>query len=337
MLRIDSSRARRQPPPATHHTPTTIDVGSPKSRTLASAMAAPPVINLHEIAPRTVGEGDIEHERRRLGSAAGTRRIGASWYRVPPGRRMMPVHVHGEEEEIFYVLDGGGLAWHKGEACAIAPGDCIVEPPNGRPHTVLAGEDGITLLAFDSGSESALTYLPRARVMWAGPRWVPPDGPHPFRAEGAAGPLDRPQPGPRPDNVVALGAVDPDPLPGGSEVRALGHAAGAVKSGLNHCTLAPGATGAPAHVHSLEEELFYVLAGSGTLALGDAQHPLTIGDIVARPPSSGVAHSLTAGGDGLTYLAYGTREPGDSVYYPALGKLRLRGLAVELELPPSGR
>jgi len=40
-----------------------------------------------------------------------------------------------------------------------------------------------------------------------------------------------------------------------------------------------------------------------------------------------------AGEDGLTYLVYGTRMPGDSVYYPQLGKVRLRGLGITLDVP----
>jgi uncharacterized cupin superfamily protein len=291
------------------------------------------VINLREIPPRTVVEGDIAFDRRRIGPVAGTDRIGVSWYDVPAGRRQMPVHVPGEEEEIFYVLAGGGLSWQKGEACAIGPGDTIVHRPNGPPHTLLAGDAGLTVLVFDSGSESSLCFLPRAGVMWAGPRWVPLDAPHPFRAEGLAGPLERPvvDPAqPRPANVVGL-----DDARAGrpSRARALGHAAGAVKAGLNHVTLPADSDGPPPHVHSLEEELFYVLAGSGTLRLGADEHPLTAGDIVARPPATGVAHSLRAGPDGLTYLVYGTREPGDTIYLPMLGQVRLRGLGVTIPVP----
>jgi uncharacterized cupin superfamily protein len=296
-------------------------------------MTAPAVINLHEIAPRSVDEGDIVFERRRFGAAAGTRRIGASWFHVPPGRCQMPVHVHGEEEEIFYVLAGTGLGWEKGEAYEVAEGDTIVHRPNGKPHTFVAGDRGLTLLAFDSGSESSLSFLPRAGVMWAGPRWVPLDGPHPFKAEALAGPLERPRPGPRPANVAALHDVDTGPFPG-VEVRALGEAAGAVKAGLNHATLPPGGSGSPPHVHSLEEELFYVLAGSGTLRLGISKYALTACDIIARPPATAVAHSITAGNEGITYLAYGTREPGDAVYYPTLGKVRLRGLGITIDARP---
>ena len=292
------------------------------------------VINLHEIPAQNVVEGDIAFDRRRIGPVAGTSRIGVSWYDVPAGRRQMPVHVHGEEEEIFYVLAGGGLAWQKGEACEIGPGDAVVHRPNGRPHTLLAGDAGLTVLAFDSGSESNLTFLPRAKVMWAGPRWVPVDGPHPFRAEGLAGPLERPavdRGRPRPANVVGLGDLETDRP---SRLRALGRAAGAVKAGLNHVTLPADTDGPPPHVHSLEEELFFVLSGSGTLRLGADDHPLTAGDIIARPPATGVAHSVRAGRDGLTYLVYGTREAGDSVYYPTRGQIRLRGLGVTISAPP---
>jgi uncharacterized cupin superfamily protein len=294
-------------------------------------MAPPPVINRDDVPERLVAEGEIAFARRRLGDAAGAARIGASLYVVGPGARQMPVHVHGDEEEIFYVLGGSGLSWQGGDACEVGPGDGIVHRPGGKPHTFIAGDGGLELLAFASGSDTSITYLPRAQVMWCGPRWVPLDSPHPFRAEGLAGALERPEPGERPGNVVALADLGTGSFPG-LEVRALGAAAGAVKAGLNHVTLPAGAGGAPPHCHALEEELFFVLEGSGTLKLGDEEHPLRPGDVVARPPSTGVAHSLQGGEGGMTYLAYGTRLPGDSVYYPKTGKVRLRGLGVTLDV-----
>ena len=63
-----------------------------------------PVVNRSEVPEREVAEGDIAFRRRRLGAAAGAHRIGASVYVVAPGARQMPVHVHGDEEEIFFVL-----------------------------------------------------------------------------------------------------------------------------------------------------------------------------------------------------------------------------------------
>jgi uncharacterized cupin superfamily protein len=291
-----------------------------------------PVVN-RDVAPeRTIAEGDIAFARRMLGVAAKTLRIGASLFTVPAGVRQMPVHVHGDEEEIFFVIRGDGLSWQGGEACVVRAGDTVVHLPRGRGHTFLAGDEGLELLAFGSGSDTSITYLPRAGVMWCGPRWVPLDAPHPFRAEALAGALERPEPSQRPANVVALADLDAGTLPGAA-VRALGRAGGAVRAGLNHVTLDAGATGAPLHCHALEEELFVVLEGSGALTLGDAQHPLRAGDVVARTPSTGVAHQLRAGDQGLTYVVYGTREPGDSVYYPEARQVRLRGLGVTLDVP----
>jgi len=47
-----------------------------------------------------------------------------------------------------------------------------------------------------------------------------------------------------------------------------------------------------------------------------------------RPPATGVAHVLRAGPEGLTYLAYGTRDPGDICYYPRSGKINWRGIGL---------
>jgi len=290
-----------------------------------------PVVNRADVPERRVAEGDLAFARRRIGAAAGTLRIGAGHFVVEPGRRQMPVHVHGDEEEIFFVLRGSGLGYEQDETYPVTAEDVIVQRPLGRPHTFLAGDDGLELLAFASGSDNHLTFLPRARVMFAGPRWLPLDSPHPFQAEGLAGALQPPPPGPRPDHVVALAEVEPVAHPG-AEVRRVGETAGSRAAGLNHVVLAPRGQGAPLHCHALEEELFYVTDGSGTLVLGADERPLGPGDIVARPPSSGVAHALRAGDRGMTYLVYGTREPGDSVYYPETGEVRLRGLGVTLDV-----
>ena len=310
-------------------------------------MAHPPVVHHADITEGGVAEADIAFRRRRLGRAAGSVRIGASHYLVPPDARQMPVHVHGDEEEIFYVLAGDGLGYElrgqdpggPADAYAVVAGDVVVQRPDRAPHTFLAGAHGLELIAFGSGSETSLTFLPRAGVMWCGPRWVPLDAPHPFAAEGLAGPLTPPpvDPGPpRPGHIVALADVVAEPLVGGT-IRRLGAAAGAVAAGLDQVTLAPGEPGPPPHCHSLSEELFVVLDGTGTLRLGADTYPLIAGDVVARPAATGVAHLITAGPDVLTYLAYGTREPGDAVAYPEAGKVWIRGLDVWLDsaAPPA--
>jgi uncharacterized cupin superfamily protein len=49
---------------------------------------------------------------------------------------------------------------------------------------------------------------------------------------------------------------------------------------------------------------------------------------VSRPASSRVAHAFRAGPEGLTMLAYGTRDPNDIAYYPRSNKINFRGVGL---------
>jgi uncharacterized cupin superfamily protein len=104
------------------------------------------------------------------------------------------------------------------------------------------------------------------------------------------------------------------------------HAVGSQATGLKHATVRPGMLSSLPHCHSSEEEIFVVLEGSGTLLLGDEEHPMGPGSVVARPPGTGAAHAFRAGDDGLAMLCYGTREPGDIRYYPRSRTLAIPGL-----------
>jgi uncharacterized cupin superfamily protein len=77
-----------------------------------------------------------------------------------------------------------------------------------------------------------------------------------------------------------------------------------------------------------------VLAGSGTVTLGEEGAAVRRGSVVSRPAGTRVPHSFEAGADGLEYLAYGTRNPNDVVYYPRTDEVRFRGVGVTM---PAGK
>ena len=60
---------------------------------------------------RTKGEMDATWQR--LGDAAGTKGVGLNKVRVAPGKLPTPPHSHGASEEVYYVLEGSGLAWRR--------------------------------------------------------------------------------------------------------------------------------------------------------------------------------------------------------------------------------
>jgi uncharacterized cupin superfamily protein len=280
----------------------------------------------------TIARGELTGTRQRLGRAAGSVRHGLSRYRLAAGERAMPVHVHADEEELFYVLAGAGLSWQDGRLHPVREGDFVLHRAGAEAHTIIGAGAGLDVLAFASGSDTGLTWLPRAGAMWAGPHWLPADGPDPFTAEVAAGPLELGAPEPasaRPATIRALAEL-PDKPWGRGDIRALRHvvgkAVGSTRSGLQETRVAPGMLSAPPHCHSAEEELFVVLGGDGVLLLGDEEHPVRRGSLVARPAGTRVAHSFRAGEDGLWMLAYSNHDPNDMCFYPRSKMVGLRGL-----------
>jgi uncharacterized cupin superfamily protein len=296
------------------------------------------IANLYENRSRELAVGHIKGVWRDLGRTLGTLRVGLRRIEIAEGHFSTPAHDHGSEEEIFFVLGGNGLLWQEGRTWPVGGGDCIVHRPRRGAHTLRADASGLDVLVFGQRCDPALTVLPRAGVAWSFPQWVElGDGDSPFAHEVAAGAPECPPPqDERPANVVALADA---PAIFDGRCRRVGMAGGAVASGLNHVVLAPNSTGAPAHCHSQEEEIFAVLDGEGILDLWDRgaespqEHRLGRGDVVSRPPGTGVAHSLRAGEKGVTYLAYGTRETNDMCFYPELGRVSLRGLGIALRSP----
>jgi uncharacterized cupin superfamily protein len=271
--------------------------------------------------------GPLRLVRIDIGEAIGSDRVGAALLRLEPGGRSSPVHVELAEEEIFFVLRGSGLLWQDEVTHEVGEGDCIVHVAQREAHALIAGAEGLDVLAFGERALPGAAYLPRAGVARLGVTVEVSQEPHPWEREAAAGELELPAPSPRPRNVVALA----DAVEGfGGAARFLGESAGAVRTGLNHVSLAPGASGAPHHCHSAEEEMFVALGGSATLRLGEERHELRPGHALSRPAGTGVAHSFVAGAGGFVYLAYGTRDPNDIAYYPEQGEVRLRGVGVTL-------
>jgi uncharacterized cupin superfamily protein len=283
------------------------------------------LIHWDDVTPNRREIGHLAVTTRDLGSSAGTVGVGVTRWEVDPGKWSTPAHAELIEEEIFYVLGGSGLAWMDGETYDIGPGDCMVYNAAEEAHTHRAGADGLDMLAFGMRSYHAGTLLPRAGTVRMDPAWVDasPDTRHPWEREAAAGEPEAPAPSERPPNIV--NAADSKRYETSHiDDRDLGPAS--ERTGLCHVTLEPGKEGYPPHCHSAEEEIFVVLDGSGTVFLGDEEAPVRRGHVLGRPPGTGVAHSFRAGDEGLTYLAYGTRESNDIAYYPRSNKVNFRGI-----------
>jgi uncharacterized cupin superfamily protein len=271
-----------------------------------------------------------------LGEAAGSVGVGVRRIEVAPGGWSTPVHDHGGAEEIFYVLAGRGLSWCDGVTAEIGAGDCIVYLAGGGGHTLHALEP-LDVLAFGPRPRDTSTRLPRLGLSMIGSRLAQsvshPRGGAPlqFAREIELGPPALPAAvGPR-ERIVNVADVEPQTVERPRVARTrrdLGRAAGSVATGLQHVEVMPERMSAPSHCHSIEEEIFVILDGEGTLLLDGASNPVRGGHVVSRPPGTGVAHAFVAGPGGLRYLAYGTRELADICFYPDSQKISFRGVGV---------
>jgi len=99
-----------------------------------------------------------------------------------------------------------------------------------------------------------------------------------------------------------------------------------VRVGMSRIEVLPGGQSTPAHLHTSEEELFYVLGGSGLWWEGGATTEIGPGDVMFAKPR-GAAHTIIGGDEGIDVLAFGPRHDIELVHLPRPGVLRLGGVA----------
>ena len=101
----------------------------------------------------------------------------------------------------------------------------------------------------------------------------------------------------------------------------LGTGMAAQKLGVSVDTLAPGMRCCPYHFHHAQEEMFVIIAGSGTLRVAGAMLPIRTGDVIVIPAGPDYPHQIINTSDApLQYLSISTRETPEICEYPDSGK-----------------
>jgi uncharacterized cupin superfamily protein len=131
----------------------------------------------------------------------------------------------------------------------------------------------------------------------------------------------------------------------------LGEAAGTRDVGVTRAQVRPGKQSSPVHVEVAEEEIFFVLGGSGLSWQDGETFEVRAGDCIVHRVGE-EAHTLIGGPDGLNVLAFGERSTpaitwlprprvvrtGISLEVPTIDPWALEAAQGELELPaPSPR
>ena len=95
----------------------------------------------------------------------------------------------------------------------------------------------------------------------------------------------------------------------------------AAKLGIGVDVLPPGKRGCPYHLHHVQEEMFIVLEGEGTLRVAGELLPVKAGDVVVIPPGREYPHQFINTSDApMKYLSISTKERPEICEYPDSGK-----------------
>lgn len=97
---------------------------------------------------------------------------------------------------------------------------------------------------------------------------------------------------------------------------------GARKLGFNVTAVPPGKAAFPFHSHRANEEVFFVLQGTGAVRVGKETYPIRQGDFIACPPGGPeTAHQIrNTGAEELRYIAVSTLIYPEIAEYPDSGK-----------------
>jgi len=86
----------------------------------------------------------------------------------------------------------------------------------------------------------------------------------------------------------------------------------------------------PYHYHTMNEEIFYIISGSGVLRTPDGERRIAAGDLLFFPADERGAHKLTndSATEKLVYLDVDTTNPLDVSAYPDSGKIGVWGMGI---------
>jgi uncharacterized cupin superfamily protein len=103
----------------------------------------------------------------------------------------------------------------------------------------------------------------------------------------------------------------------------IGPSVGAKQLGCSLIVVPPGKRAYPFHCHHVNEEMFFVVEGTGVVRIGEREHPIRKGDVIAAPAGGkDTAHQIINTSDEeLRYLAVSTMVPGEVVEYPDSSKV----------------
>ena len=99
------------------------------------------IIHLSEVPSETMkvpAGSSFGGVRQRIGSVIGAKKLGYSFFTVPPSKAAFPFHLHRTNEEMIYILEGEAILRLDKDEIAVSSGTFIACPPGpDHPHQLI--------------------------------------------------------------------------------------------------------------------------------------------------------------------------------------------------------
>jgi uncharacterized cupin superfamily protein len=107
-------------------------------------------------------------QRSRLGMQAGSQRLGASLFEVPPGAATFPLHVHLHNEELLVVVAGTPTLRTLSGERTLAPGEVIAFPAGNQGAHELRNDstEPVRLLVVSTMVAPEINVFPDTNELW---------------------------------------------------------------------------------------------------------------------------------------------------------------------------
>ncbi|HVS24128.1 MAG TPA: cupin domain-containing protein [Gammaproteobacteria bacterium] len=111
----------------------------------------------------------------------------------------------------------------------------------------------------------------------------------------------------------------------------IGPLLGASDLGYSYDVVPPGKCSCPFHSHRGEEEMFFIVKGTGTLRYGNETRKIRAGDVICCPTGGPeTAHQILNDSDApLAYLSISTMMPAEVCEYPDSNKVGAFGKGLQ--------
>lgn len=120
------------------------------------------IVHTNQLPWEEDAAGDFTYSRKPLTKHAFGEKLGASLYKILPGKKAFPYHFHHANEEAIFVLEGSGTLRVNNEMKTISEGDYIVFPigPDHAHQVINTSDAPLVFLCFSTMNHPDISEYP---------------------------------------------------------------------------------------------------------------------------------------------------------------------------------